>query len=94
MKDAGKLVKESLEFRKQPLAELVRRRLKVLFDELGTHRTPDLYRRVMGEVERVLITEALQRAGGSQIKAAGILGIHRNTLRLRMRKLTIGVQDT
>jgi two-component system nitrogen regulation response regulator GlnG len=87
------VVEESLDFRKQPLAELVRRRLKVLFDELGTHRPPDLYRRVMGEVERVLITEALQRAGGSQIKAAAILGIHRNTLRLRMRKLTISVQD-
>ena len=27
---------ESLDFRKQPLAELVRRRLKVLFDELGS----------------------------------------------------------
>lgn len=75
---------------KQPLARLVRRRLQVLFDELGSNHAPDLYRRVMGEVERVLIIEALERAGGSQVRAARILGIHRNTLRGRMRKLAIG----
>ncbi len=75
--------------RKQPLAALVRQRLRVLFDELGSYRAPDLYRRVMSEVERVLIVEALQRTGGSRKKAAEILGIHRNTLRLRMRKLAI-----
>ncbi len=75
--------------RKQPLAALVGRRLRVLFDELGSHHAPHLYRRVMEEVERVLIVEALQRAGGSRKKAAEILGIHRNTLRLRMRRLAI-----
>lgn len=74
---------------KQPLASLVRQRLKVLFDELGSHRMPDLYRRVMGEVERALIIEALDRARGSKKSAAEILGIHRNTLSARMRKLAI-----
>ena len=74
---------------KQPLAALVRERLRVLFDELGSHRTPDLYRRVMGEVERALIIEALERSMGSKKGAAEILGIHRNTLSARMRKLAI-----
>ena len=74
---------------KQPLAALVRERLKVLFDELGSHRTPDLYRRVMGEVERALIVEALERARWSRTVAAEILGIHRNTLSARLRKLAI-----
>ncbi len=77
------------ELAKQPLAALVRERLRVLFDELGSHRTPDLYRRVMGEVERALIVEALERARWSIKTAAGILGIHRNTLSARMRKLAV-----
>jgi len=74
---------------KQPLAALVRERLRVLFDELGSHRSPDLYRRVMGEVERALIVEALEQSRGSKKAAAEILGIHRNTLSARMRKLAI-----
>ena len=73
----------------QPLAQIVRRRIKALLDRLGSHRAPDLYRRVIREVERALIEEALQRSRGSQTRAAGILGIHRNTLRARMQALGI-----
>lgn len=73
----------------QPLAQIVRRRIKTLLDRLGSHRAPDLYRRVIREVERALIEEALQRSKGSQIQAARILGIHRNTLRARMQTLGI-----
>jgi len=73
----------------QPLAQIVRRRIKILLDRLGSHHAPDLYRRVLREVERALVEEALQRSKGSQTKAAKILGIHRNTLRARMRALGI-----
>jgi Fis family transcriptional regulator len=73
----------------QPLAQVVRRRIKALLDRLGSHHAPDLYRRVLREVERALIEEALQRSKGSQTRAARILGIHRNTLRVRMRALGI-----
>lgn len=72
-----------------PLAELFRRRLKILLDRLGSHRAPDFYHRVLHEVERVLIEEALARSDGSRKDAAAILGIHRNTLRLRMQALKI-----
>jgi DNA-binding protein Fis len=77
------------DFSKLPLAELVKKRLQIVFDDLGPNTAKDLYKKVLGEVERVLIEEALTRAKGSRKKAAEILGIHRNTLRLRMRKLTI-----
>lgn len=75
-----------------PIAELMRRRVRALFDRLGAHRAPDLYRRVIREVERVLLEEALERANGSRKQAAEILGIHRNTLRLRMRSLGIQIK--
>ena len=73
----------------QPLALIVRRRIKTLLDRLGSHHAPDLYRRVIREVERALIEEALQRSEGSRVQAARILGIHRNTLRARMQALGI-----
>jgi Fis family transcriptional regulator len=73
----------------QPLAQMVRRRIKVMLDRLGSHRAPDLYRRVIREVERALIEEALQRSKGSQTRAAKILSIHRNTLRARIKALGI-----
>ena len=73
----------------KPLAQIVRRRIKALLDRLGSHRAPDLYRRVIREVERALIEEALQRSKSSQTRAAAILGIHRNTLRARIKALGI-----
>ena len=72
-----------------PLATLMRGRIRSLLDRLGSHRIPDLFRRVITEVERALIEEALARAAGSRSQASGILGIHRNTLRLKMRTLGI-----
>ncbi len=72
-----------------PLAQIVRGRLRTLLDGLGSHHVPDLHRRVLNEVERVLIEEVLSRTAGSRSQTAKILGIHRNTLRHRMRALHI-----
>ena len=72
-----------------PLARVVHRKVCQLLDDLGSHRIPDLYKRVLAEVEKVLIEEALQRSAGMKNQAAEILGVHRNTLRNRMRVLKI-----
>ena len=40
-------------------------------------------------VERPLIIEALRLTGGNRAKAADKLGIHRNTLRTRLKSLGI-----
>ena len=82
----------SISWEDLPLAEIVRRRVQTIMDKLGSHRVPDLYRRVMKEVERVLIEEALVRSGGCRQDAAQILGIHRNTLRARIRELGIHLE--
>jgi DNA-binding protein Fis len=44
---------------------------------------------VIASVERPLIEKALMRTGGNQVAAARLLGIHRNSLRARMRALGI-----
>ena len=71
------------------LAEVMRLKIHALLDRLGPHHAPDLYNRVMGEVERVLIEEALSKSKGHLNEASKSLDIHRNTLRLRMRSLDI-----
>jgi len=40
-------------------------------------------------VEKPLIIEALRLTGGNRAKAADRLGIHRNTLRTRLKSLNI-----
>jgi two-component system nitrogen regulation response regulator GlnG len=46
-----------------------------------------LHRAVLGRVERVLLGHVLARSGGNQLRAARLLGINRNTLRKRLRRL-------
>jgi len=50
-----------------------------------------VYDRVLREVERPLITIALEATRGNQIKAAHVLGLNRNTLRRKIRDLDIQV---
>ena len=47
------------------------------------------YQTALAWVERPLIVEALRLTGGNRAKAADIMGIHRNTLRTRMKTLNI-----
>jgi nitrogen regulation protein NR(I) len=44
-------------------------------------------------VEKMLITKALQKTRGNQVRAAQLLGIHRNTLRNRMEKYDLTEQN-
>ena len=47
------------------------------------------YQAALSWVERPLIVEALRLTGGNRAKAADKLGIHRNTLRTRLKTLNI-----
>jgi len=50
-----------------------------------------LYDRVLREVERPLISLTLQATRGNQVRAAEVLGLNRNTLRKKIRDLSIPV---
>jgi two-component system nitrogen regulation response regulator GlnG len=47
------------------------------------------YQTAMAWIEKPLITEALRMTGGNRAKAADKLGIHRNTLRTRLKSLDL-----
>ncbi len=49
----------------------------------------DLYEKFMDEFERPLILKTLDFCKGNQIKASKVLGINRNTLRTKIKKLDI-----
>jgi DNA-binding protein Fis len=48
---------------------------------------PDIYRRVSGEMDRVLLETVLRHTNGNQVQASELLGISRTTLRAKLRAL-------
>ena len=74
------------------LAQTVEQRLATYFTaHAGSLPAAGLYERVLKEVERPLIALTLQATRGNQIRAAEVLGLNRNTLRKKIRKLDIPV---
>jgi two-component system, NtrC family, nitrogen regulation response regulator GlnG len=58
----------------------------------GFYKKKGLYYSVIEATEKPLITGTLETTYGNQLKAAKILGINRNTLRSKIRKLGIEVK--
>lgn len=55
-----------------------------LVRELLAFGTPDVYRRIISEVDRVVVGEVLRHVGGNQVQASQLLGISRTTLRVKL----------
>jgi two-component system nitrogen regulation response regulator GlnG len=62
---------------------------RALLDEAGSDDDGSHYQTAMAWIEKPLITEALRVTGGNRAKAADRLGIHRNTLRTRLKSLDL-----
>ena len=77
------------------LSEAVERYLGDYFMSFGQDLPPaGLYTRILRKVEFPLITAALAATRGNQIRAADLLGLNRNTLRKKIRDLSIKVIRT
>ena len=50
-----------------------------------------LYKSVIESIEKPLLEHILEKTEGNQLKAARILGINRNTMRAKIKKLSIEV---
>lgn len=76
------------------LIDSVDESLTVYFDSLGgMSPAPELYERVISQVEKPLIEHVLRYVRGNQLRAAAILGINRNTLRKKINMLGIQIDD-
>jgi DNA-binding protein Fis len=50
-----------------------------------------IYAHIINHIEKMVIVKALERSYGNQIAAAKLLGLHRNTLNSKIKKLNIDV---
>ena len=62
-----------------------------LQDSLFIEKRGVLYKSVLEAIEKPLLEQTLERCEGNQLKAARILGINRNTMRAKIKKLNIDV---
>jgi DNA-binding protein Fis len=69
------------------LEEAVLARLREYASSLQGHEAKDMYELIMPQLERPLVRVAMELANGRQRHAAEMLGIHRNTLRTRLKEL-------
>ena len=69
----------------KPLSEITDKAIKRYLKSLNGHDPANLYQLVIGEVERPLLKNAVEYAGGNKSQAAKILGIHRGTLRKKLK---------
>ena len=70
-----------------PLRDHAQRALTDYFASLEGHRPAHLYDLVIREVEEPLFRAVLEHCDGNQSRAATMLGIHRGTLRKKLREL-------
>jgi two-component system nitrogen regulation response regulator GlnG len=74
-----------------PMEQLVEERIREFVRRLGTAIDAEtgLHDLFVRQVERPLLKVVLEATAGNQIRTAGILGIHRNTLRKKLSELSL-----
>jgi two-component system nitrogen regulation response regulator GlnG len=64
-------------------------RVLELDEEIFRQKRGTIYKTVLEIIEKPLIEQSLARTEGNQLKAARILGINRNTMRVKIKKFKI-----
>ena len=62
-----------------------------LEDSLYNEKKGRLYKSILEVIEKPLLEHILERTEGNQLKAARILGLNRNTIRSKIKRLGINV---
>ncbi len=75
-----------------PIRQHVQKTISKYLQDMGNTTPVNLYQMLLAEIEPPLIEEILKRTGGNQSRAAGMLGITRNTLRTKMQRYSINAR--
>lgn len=59
---------------------------------MPSEKSNTIYKTIIGNTEKILIENALDRTHGNQILAARFLGLNRNTIRTKIKKLNINME--
>lgn len=83
---------EQADYSGTSLPEFMENYLSRYFAGFGQNLPPaGLYDRVLAEVEPALLRAVLAATSGNQLRAADLLGINRNTLRVKLRDRQVKV---
>jgi two-component system nitrogen regulation response regulator GlnG len=83
-------VAERIPLEDMSFEELVLSKLRGFLRRVDGYPLDNLYDEVITRVERPLLTLVMEHAQGSQLKAAEILGLNRNTLRKKLAEHNLG----
>ena len=76
-----------------PLRHSVKTAIRRYLQDMGSSQPDGLYRTLLAEVEPPLIEEVLRFTQGNQSRTARILGMTRNTLRSKLNRYHITVNN-
>ncbi len=76
-----------------PLRNSVQAAIRRYLEDMGTSQPDGLYRTLLSEVEPPLIEEVLRYTQGNQSRTARILGMTRNTLRSKLNRYRISIDQ-
>ncbi|QRN40681.1 MAG: Fis family transcriptional regulator [Neisseriaceae bacterium] len=74
------------------ISQCIEDNITIYFDELEGEQPTGVYDMVMSQVEKSLIDLILEKCSGNQTKAAKMLGISRNSLRVKIKKYNLNVK--
>jgi DNA-binding protein Fis len=74
---------------KLPLEELLYLRLGQFFDQLDGRKLPEVYKVLVDQMDRAILRQALERSQGQVGAAAELLGVDRNTLSRKAKRLQV-----
>ncbi|MFZ5572254.1 MAG: sigma-54-dependent transcriptional regulator [Thermodesulfobacteriota bacterium] len=72
---------------REQLLKRLRNKLEIIIPEILRLSRDDIHANIMEMVEETLVRKALQECDNNQVQAARLLGISRNTLRHRLKKI-------
>lgn len=73
------------------IIDYVKEKASELEGSMHEQKNGSLYKAILAEIEKPLIEHILDETGGNQLKSAKILGMNRNTIRSKIKRLGIDV---